>query len=295
MSRHSLIAALGVFLAAALTASSVWADLILALPSRGQVPGNALASSLEMDTRYVLLEMGHQLVPPDRAQPALAKTSNLETVEAFRSLAKETGADWVVLPSASPAPEGYRLELTAFQASSGRVESVARDIGAGTVHAQIREMAEVLLRPKGVGTAALPWETPRSTRQAPAQQPAASSPAAHSAPEAEPSWRWFGAAGLGVLGAVSRPEQAAGSQRFDRAGRSRRNASDRVVASRHCVPRPGCWAACLERRSHRAIRLAPDANARDPSGAGARARGIHDDGRGPEVIVHGARIPGSIR
>jgi hypothetical protein len=79
-----------------------------------------------------------------------------------------TKAGWVLVALVEPAVQTTRVELIAYHAPTGRVESVAREVEKSRSAPQIREMLGVLLRPEGIGAGELPWE-----RAAPAPQPAA--------------------------------------------------------------------------------------------------------------------------
>jgi hypothetical protein len=220
MRRPRILLALALLCTLTLCASTALADLVLLLPAKGQVPGSMLSSILDSETRYALIEVGHKVVEKDDTEAAVRSLSggNADNTDAYASCARFARADWVVAPSVNAIERGYHLELTAYQAKGGRTESVARDIDTSRVHEQVVEMLRVVLRPEGVGTGALPWETggvrPSATATTP--QPSTSAPPTAaptaSAPPAggEHTWLLLGA-GIGVSSAISRPEHAAGN------------------------------------------------------------------------------------
>ena len=191
-----------------LMASAARADTVLLIPARGQVPGKLITGNIAYETRYVMAETGHSLVDDTQTQASILQVPDHQpdNADEFALLAKVADASWVVLPTISETGNRYRLELTAYWAPGGRVESVARDIDVNAVHQQILEMAKVLLRPEGVGTGALPWETSGPVASTP-------QPETHEGttpPQARPIVIIAGA-GLGVSAAVDRPSGATGS------------------------------------------------------------------------------------
>ncbi|MGK4008563.1 hypothetical protein WMF31_38500 [Sorangium sp. So ce1036] len=101
-----------------------------------------------------------------------------DTTDEYRAVSAQTGADWVLASTVEPAVTSARVELTAYLASTGRVESVAREVDRGRSPEQTREMLAVLLRPEGLGAGALPWE-----RSAPAGLPPPPPPPGAAAPD----------------------------------------------------------------------------------------------------------------
>ena len=210
---HSVILAFGLLF----VARPALADLVLLLPTRGQVEGQALTSTMAKETRLVMVEVGHQLVSVENTDAALRGVvdGTPDNADEFASMAEATHADWVVVPVIHSQAASYQLELTAYQVTSGRTESVARDIDQAQAHQQVGEMARVLLRAEGVGTGALPWES--SAPPPPMAAPMAPSPAATPAPSApttaaqEPGARRLVlGAGVGLSSALSRPSGATG-------------------------------------------------------------------------------------
>jgi hypothetical protein len=211
---ESAILALGLLL----VARPALADLVLLVPARGQVEGQALTSTLAQETRLVVVEVGHRLVSVEETNAALSRVvdGTPDNADELASMAEATHADWVVVPVIHNQAASYQLELTAYQVTSRRTESVVRDIDQALVHQQVGEMARVLLRPGGVGTGALPWESsappppipsPTSAPTSPASSAFTSSTSAH-APEAV---QLKVGAGIGLSSALSRPSGATGS------------------------------------------------------------------------------------
>jgi len=219
--RSSSYIAAAAFAASMLAASHAWADLVLLIPAEGRVPGKALTSTLAHETRYAIVEIDHQLVDDVEVEAAVRQVADgrADNADEFDMMARNTKADWVVFPVIYSDTGEFRLELTAYQASSGRTESVTRDIDTQQIHEQVVEMAEVLLSPDGVGTGALPWERrgplpPASGGGAGTETPKDGTRATTAAPGsgAGPSGLApFAGAQVGVASALSRPDDATGS------------------------------------------------------------------------------------
>lgn len=196
-----------------LSASNALADLVLLLPARGQIPGSMLSSILDNETRYGVIEVGHKLVEPKELDGAMRQVpdNHPDTSDEFGAMARFARSEWVVVPTVFQQEKNWRLELIAFQAQSGRTETVARDVDTEHIHGQIVEMLKVLLRPQGVGTEALPWETGGlSTR--PATSPSAKPPSGpKQTPASGPRRMFFIGAGFAIDSAISRPSEATGS------------------------------------------------------------------------------------
>ena len=134
--------------------------MVMLLPARGQVPGKAITGVLARESRYAVIEAGHRLVPELETDAAIRSVADGEpdNADEFSAMAAPSHADWVVVPKILPFPPGYGLELTAYQSSSGRTETVVREIETAKIHQQVLEMVKLLLRPEGLGTDPLPWE-----------------------------------------------------------------------------------------------------------------------------------------
>ena len=215
-------------LAVLFTATSAWADLVLLLPAEGRVPGQALTSTLAHETRYAIVELGHNLVPDEEVTASVRQVADGRPDDAneLGTIARNSGADWVVFPVIYSEMGAFRLEMTAYQSSTGRTEIVSRDIDTNVIHKQVVEMAKVLLSAQGVGTGALPWESagpppPMSSQPTdPATESTTTAPQPKDgASQEEPgSLRPLVGATLGVATALSRPEGATGSSTSMQAG-----------------------------------------------------------------------------
>jgi hypothetical protein len=135
------------------------ADSIALVPSRGgDSPDRDRA--LDRSLSASLLALGHTLAPSDAvAQAAASLPAGAPTPESLRALGASLGVDWVVLATEAEAVSTIRVELGASLVAAGRYESVAREVDRDAEDAQVREMAQVLLKKEGVGTGALPWES----------------------------------------------------------------------------------------------------------------------------------------
>ncbi|WP_437957392.1 hypothetical protein WME76_39740 [Sorangium sp. So ce119] len=147
--------------AAALTAlaPAALADRVAVLPARGGTDA-AARSAAEAEVARGLAALGHTPVPDGAIAAALKGVADgvADTADEFRAVGAQTGADWVLAGTVEPAVTTTRVELTAYLASTGRVESVAREVDQGQATRQTQEMLAVLLRPEGIGIGELPWE-----------------------------------------------------------------------------------------------------------------------------------------
>ncbi len=218
MAKPRILLSLALLSTVLLCSATAFADLVLLLPAKGQVPGSLLGSVIDRETRYAIIELGHKLVDKDETDAAIRRAPSPDNSDAYGALARVTPAAGVIAPAVNPLERGYHLELTAFRAKDARTEAVARDIDTERVHDQTVEMLRVLMRPEGVGTGALPWETggvraaPRSSTPAgsSSQSPGPGNPPA--TPPEPFAHRWiFAGAGVGGSAAVRRPGCATGS------------------------------------------------------------------------------------
>ncbi|WP_437812016.1 hypothetical protein [Sorangium sp. So ce1078] len=149
--------------AAALTAiaPAALADRVAVLPARGGTD-EAARSAAQAEVARGLAALGHTPVPDSALAAALKGVADgvADTTDEYRVVSARTGADWVLSGTVEPAVTTARVELTAYLASTGRVESVAREVDRSKEAQQTQEMLAVLLRPEGVGVGELPWERP---------------------------------------------------------------------------------------------------------------------------------------
>jgi hypothetical protein len=230
-----------VFAALSSVALVAHGDRIASLPTRGAAP-LAERDAIKTATDAAAAGLGHVLVSSAEVlQGEAAAGPKAGTSEGCVAIGKATSADWVLDAtlvskegaSKEGAPKegaskqgaskeepgsGRRIELRACQVSTGRVETLARDLDPkGDTQQQIREVLGLLLRPEGVGDDPLPWERP-------AAKPAPTTPSAPSPPKpderktaaAVPRYgegsRLAIGAGGGLLGVVARPDGARGSR-----------------------------------------------------------------------------------
>lgn len=220
--RRGLPIGLALFLAS----SAAWADKVAVLPFTAAEPATKEdAESARAATRAAVTARGHTL-PTDAemltAEMAVADGAP-DTSDEFAAAARASSSEWTlaarVEASAGEAPGDrpgpYRIELFAYQVSSGRVESLARTVDPARADAQIGEMLALLLRPEGVGDAEIRWNpTP-----APEPPPAPPVPAAPPPEPPPPARRYAYAeghplsvgAGVALRSAIARPSNAQGN------------------------------------------------------------------------------------
>jgi hypothetical protein len=217
-----------------------WADKIAVLPFTS--PKNVPRPELEQVrqwTREAVSKKGHTFATNDEmvSAEAAVKDGVADTSQEYQAAGKVVGADWTLtghverndyppakLPDGTEA-EGYttyRVELEAYQMSSGRLESLSREVLPDEGPSDIAEMLDLLVRPQGIGNAEIPWSRigvrrPKAKPKPAAQQPA-SPPPPPPAPAAPPApRRVYGeghpiaiGASIGVTNALVRPGTARG-------------------------------------------------------------------------------------
>lgn len=145
-------------LAAALVATPAFADRVALIPSTGGSPEEA--KKLDAEIVAGLQALGHTVVPSGDVTAALSDPAlAAQTPDAYLALGKKIGADWILTATEDPAVQTERVEIGAAYEKVGRYELVAREVDKAASGDQVKEMLGVLLRPEGIGTGALPWET----------------------------------------------------------------------------------------------------------------------------------------
>ncbi len=215
-----------------------WADKVVVLPftSPKNVPRPELEEARRW-TREALTKKGHTFASDNEmvSAEAAVKDGVADTSQEYQAAAKAVGADWTLTARVErddhpPAtlPDGkqeegyttYRVELEAYQASSGRVESLSREVLPDEGPNDIAEMIALLIRPEGIANAEVPWSRagerrPKPKPQAPPPPPQPAAPPPPSAPP--PPRRVYGeghpiaiGASVGVTNALARPGDARG-------------------------------------------------------------------------------------
>ncbi len=146
-----------------------------------------------------------------------------DTSEEYRAAGRASSSDWTVSARVDLHGAHYRIELEACQVSSGRVESLAREIDPPQATPQIGEMIAILLRPEGIANVDIPWEhaappPPPLPPPTPPTPPAPPSPPSPPKPPEPPPVRHAYAEGhpiafgleAGGFAAFARPSNARG-------------------------------------------------------------------------------------
>ncbi len=134
-------------------ASSAAADTV-AVVSRG---GDGIVHTAQESLRAAVTAQGHRQPSEEVVTRAFGKVSDgvVDTRAEYKIVAEPLGVEWVVTgrftPFGASSRPGYRAEVEAYQAKTGRVESLNRDVDARVADAQLGEMLRYLLRPEGVG------------------------------------------------------------------------------------------------------------------------------------------------
>jgi hypothetical protein len=134
-------------------ASSAAADTV-AVVSRG---GEGIVQTARESLRAAVTAQGHRQPSVEAVTRAVGKVADgvVDTRAEYKIVGDPLGADWVITgrftPFGASSRPGYRAEVEAYQAKTGRVESLDRDVDARVADAQLGEMLRYLLRPEGVG------------------------------------------------------------------------------------------------------------------------------------------------
>ncbi len=233
MAAWSLVARARVVSASAVVAllllsADALADRVASLGARGTAP-LADRTAIKQATDAAAKGLGHELVPEsDVLQGEAAAGAKAGTSEGCVAIGQATSADWVVEPTIladATSGAGTHVEMKACQVSSGRVETLARDLDPeGDRSAQLREMLALLLRPQGVGDDPLPWKAagyvaPKPPAEAKPAKPApAPAPSPTPPPTPPPQYGEGGPLAIGGGGGaaflLARPDGARGGRVF---------------------------------------------------------------------------------
>ncbi|MDI1443136.1 hypothetical protein [Polyangium sp. 6x1] len=144
-----------------LSAAPALADRVVVLPSQGSA-SPAARLGLDQEVMRGAASLSHSIASEVETQASLARIADgtADTPEEYATIANVLRANWVLAARVEPSATTTRIEIAAYLATLGRVESVARDVDPQKQAAQVQEMLAVLMRPEGVGVGALPWEQP---------------------------------------------------------------------------------------------------------------------------------------
>ncbi|WP_170228759.1 hypothetical protein [Polyangium fumosum] len=144
-----------------LSAAPALADRVVVLPSQGSA-APAARLGFDQDIMRGAASLSHSIASEVETQAALVRIADgtADTPEEYATVANSLRANWILSARVEPAATTTRVEIAAYLATLGRVESVARDVDPQKQAVQVQEMLAVLMRPEGVGASALPWEQP---------------------------------------------------------------------------------------------------------------------------------------
>jgi hypothetical protein len=218
------------FFAAAVlfVASAARADRVTVLPMTGAGVTKGEIDEVVERTRDAAKDVGHSLPAPAEQQKAEAtvKDGIADTKDELSAAGHASGADWAVGGRVESRGHYRRVEIEACQVSTGRVESLARNMTTGEERRKLSEMLALLLRKEGIASANIPWqneEPPPPVVVAPPPPPPAPpspqpppTPPPPPEPEGPPPRYAEGkpfaiGAAAGVLAAVARPSNASGN------------------------------------------------------------------------------------
>ncbi|MGZ3454293.1 MAG: hypothetical protein ACXWUG_29675 [Polyangiales bacterium] len=197
-------------------ALTILADKVATTTARGTSP-LAERAAMRTTTEVAAKGLGHvTIAEAEVVQGEGAAGDKIGTSAGLVAVGKVTGADWVIVPIVN----GNRLEIQACQVSTGRVESLVREIDPKVDPAvQVREMLALLLRPQGVADDPLPWDQKKPAPSASASTSTAPSSSAKPPPPPKappPRYDEGGSvalgAGGGITDVVARPKEATGKR-----------------------------------------------------------------------------------
>jgi len=215
--RGPLLAGVALSIAALLSSGEALADRVATLHSRGVAPeGDRATVYKSADTAVKAL--GHTTATEAEVLSGEGAAGDLiGTSAGLVAVGKTTSSDWVIEATVSASASGMRVEMKACQVSTGRVETLARDIDPKQdMVEQIRQMLALMLRPQGVGDDPLPWDTDKKVKPPEKKVEPEKKPEPPKPTEPPPK---YGEGGLFAVGAkggalylASRPEHASGSR-----------------------------------------------------------------------------------
>lgn len=212
-----------------MVSSLALADRVTVLPLSGAGVTKQELDDVRARTREGAGDKGHVL-SNDAEQGAAeraVKDGVADTRDEYTAAGKASNAEWAIGGRVEARGHYYRIEIEACRVSTGRVESLARNVERADERRKVGEMLGLLLRPEGITNATIPWlneappaapvakeepppakptpppEPPKPRLDSPAPIPTPSRPYAEGKPFAV-------GAGLGVLSAVGRPANASG-------------------------------------------------------------------------------------
>ncbi len=202
------------------------ADRVTVLPLAGAGVTKAELDEIARRVREATRDAGHTMATDaeQAAAEAVVRDGIADTRDEHTAAGRASKADWTVGGRVESRGHYRRIELEVCQVSSGRVESLARNIPINDERKKTNEMLVLLLRKEGITNAVVPWQNevppppvelvPPPEPVAPPQQPKAVPPAA--TPPGPPAKYAEGrpfaiGAGLGALTAASRPPNASGN------------------------------------------------------------------------------------
>ncbi len=209
--------AFGASLAVALFSGDALADRVATLHSRGPAPEGDRATIYKA-ADAATKALGHTTATEAEVLSGEGAAGDLiGTSAGLVAVGKTTSSDWVIEATVFSSASGMRVEMKACQVSTGRVETLARDIDPkADMVEQIRQMLALMLRPQGVGDDPLPWSSEKKPPKPKDDKPPPKPPEPEKPSEPPPKYGEgglfaFGASG-GALYLASRPEHARGSR-----------------------------------------------------------------------------------
>ena len=132
-----------------LATASAAADTV-AVVSRG---GDGIVQTAQESLRSAVTAQGHRQPSEEAVGRAVGKVADgvVDTRAEYKIVAEPLSADWVITgrftPFGASARPGYRAEVEVYQAKTGRVESLNRDVDARVAQA-IAQLFHPMLYPR---------------------------------------------------------------------------------------------------------------------------------------------------
>jgi hypothetical protein len=195
------------------TSSNAWADRVVVLRTRAGSPKSE--TTLGRDVAEALRALGHVDVQEQAKARSTAQDGTPDTSAEYAAAGKAVTADWTIDVAASETSTTVRVEAVVCQVSTGRTESLARDVHGVNTSAQIQELLGLLLRKQGLGDADVHFlvvavDGATAGTETPSKSKAIATKLGQQAVYGESANAALGL-GVSVLTALVRPDNARGS------------------------------------------------------------------------------------
>jgi hypothetical protein len=192
------------------TSDTAWADRVVVLRTRAADAKGE--TKLGSDVAEALRALGHVDVQEQAKARSTAQDGTPDTSAEYAAAGKAVAADWTIDAFAADGKNTVRVEAVVCQVSTGRTESLARDVHGVNTAAQVQELLGLLLRKQGLGDADVHFlVAPIDAAPAVTAPPSTRKVETTSRPSYGESANAALGLGVSVLTALVRPDNAKGS------------------------------------------------------------------------------------